>query len=54
MTDPTDVLLTVRQYAELKQVHPQTVRKWLRLGIVKAEKTREPKGRWRIKRPRAA
>lgn len=47
--------LTVKEYAAYKRVHAQTVRKWIKLGFVKAEKDHPtPKGRWRIKAPQRA
>lgn len=46
--------LTVKEYAQLKRVHEQTVREWIRLGAVIAERTREPRGHWRIKPPQRA
>lgn len=39
-------LLTVRQAAESMQVHPETLRRWLRLGL--ANGIRLPGGGWRI------
>ena len=47
------VLLTVKEYAAFKKVHPETVRRWIRAGHVKATRTVEPHGHLRIVRPLA-
>lgn len=43
-------LLTVKEYADLKRVNEETVRRWLRAGKLEATRTCEPLGHWRIKR----
>lgn len=48
---PASDWLTVKEFAALRRVHHQTVRLWIRLGVVKAERDR-PRGRWLIRRPR--
>ena len=48
MTD-RDELLTVKEYAELKRVSEETVRRWLRAGKLEAERTIGEHGHWRIK-----
>ncbi len=40
--------LTVKEYATLKRVHRKTVERWIRLGLIRAERTAGPKGQWRI------
>lgn len=45
--------LTVKEYADLKRVTEETVRRWIRAGKIQAERTVEPEGHWRI-RARAA
>lgn len=48
------VWLTVKEYAWLKRVNEETVRRWIREHRVEAERTIEPYGHWRIKRTKAA
>lgn len=43
-----DALLTVKEYAALMRVGEETVRRWLRAGRLKARRTCEPHGHWRI------
>lgn len=42
--------LTVKEYADLKRVCEETVRRWLRAGKLEAERTIGDLGHWRIKR----
>lgn len=54
MTQPpreTPDLLTVKEYAELRRVSEETVRRWLRGGKIEATRTCQPLGHWRIPRP---
>ena len=46
--------LTVKEFAALKRVNDETVRRWIRRKQVTAERTIEPHGHWRIKREKAA
>ena len=49
-SDDTPVrLLTVKEYADLKRVHVETVRVWCRAGKVPAERTTPGCGHWRIR-----
>lgn len=54
MTDEQCVWLTVKEYADLKRVHVETVKRWIRQGRVEAARTVEPHGHWRIKYRAAA
>ena len=47
-------LLTVKEYADLKRVTPETVKRWIRIGKLQAERTSEPHGHWRIRVQRVA
>ena len=49
-----EIWLTVQELARLKRVHEQTVRTWIRQGLVIAERTAGPRGRWRVKIKKAA
>lgn len=40
--------LTVKEYAALKRVHPETVKVWIRKGLVVAERTAGDRGHWRV------
>ena len=42
--------LTVKEFAALKRVNEETVRRWIREKRIEAERTIEPHGHWRIKR----
>lgn len=44
---PADQLLTVKEYAELKRVTRRTVERWIKAGLVKAERI-GTHGHWRI------
>jgi excisionase family DNA binding protein len=46
--------LTVKEYADLKRVSEETVRRWLRAGKLEAERTIGEHGHWRIKREQRA
>ena len=46
-----DGWLTVKELARLKRVHEQTVREWIKRGLVQAERTAGNRGNWRVKRP---
>jgi excisionase family DNA binding protein len=49
-----DVFLTVKELAAIKRVHPETVKRWCRQGLIPAERTAGQRGHWRIKyRPAA-
>jgi excisionase family DNA binding protein len=48
-----DLLLTVKEYADIKRVTAETVRRWIRSGKLHAERT-IANGDWRIRVPRAA
>lgn len=56
MTEPShaDAWLTVKEYADLKRVCVETVRRWLRAGKLVAERTNGEHGHWRIKREQTA
>ncbi len=62
MSDPQDAIaeadqeawLTVKELARLKRVHEQTVREWIKRGLVQAERTAGRRGNWRVKRPQPA
>lgn len=41
-------LLTVKEYAALMRVHPETVKRWCRKRLIPAEQVGR-KGHWRIK-----
>jgi excisionase family DNA binding protein len=45
-----DRLLTVRQVAELLQVHPVTVQRWLRAGQLSGIRLPADKLGWRVRR----
>lgn len=45
-----DRLLTVRQVAELLQVHPVTVQRWLRAGRLRGIRLPADKLGWRVRR----
>jgi excisionase family DNA binding protein len=49
MSEPSGrhALLTVKEYADLMRVHPETVKRWIRDGHIKAERTCR-RGHWRI------
>lgn len=47
--DQRAAFLTVKEYASLKRVHVETVKRWIREGRIDAERTIEPHGHWRIK-----
>jgi len=54
MTEQPKHLLTIKEYATLKRVHRKTVERWIRLGLVDAERTAGKHGQWRIKVQRSA
>lgn len=39
--------LTVKEYADLKRVSHETVKRWIRRGLIAAERT-GPRGHWRV------
>lgn len=45
--------LTVKEYAILKRVNEETVRRWLRSGKLEADRTCGPLGHWRIRAPQS-
>jgi excisionase family DNA binding protein len=50
----TELLLTVKEYADLRRVHVETVKRWIKQGLIEAERTAGARGHWRIKRRRDA
>ena len=51
---PRDEWLTVKEFASLKRVGEETVRRWIRKQKVEAQRTIEPHGHWRIRYQRHA
>lgn len=50
---PRFELIPIKQYAALRSVSPRTVRRWIRLRYVQAERTAGPHGNWLVLVPRA-
>ena len=46
--------LIVKEYAQLKRVTEETVRRWIRSGKLEAERTTPDSGQWRIKNTRTS
>jgi excisionase family DNA binding protein len=53
LSEPSASLLTVKEYAAAKRVHPETVKRWCRDGKLPAERVGRL-GHWRILVERAA
>jgi excisionase family DNA binding protein len=53
MSEDIFELVTVKEYAEQRGVSVRTVRRWIVLRWIDAERTAGEHGQWRIKVPRA-